>query len=143
MPAVRAVGGLVSTAVLVRGNVWRAHIQKKEEKIMYAKNVGLVFANVLAISLLASSSAQSRSVVEAMKEVDISAHPNGSIVILNKEETGLPGYVHTQYAFIDQKCGAVLVDRYGGPVDPNDKELKQVEQQMCSEIGTGGSRESD
>jgi hypothetical protein len=35
----------------------------------------------------------------------------------------------------------VLVDHYGVPVDPNDKELKQVEQQLCSEIGTG-SRES-
>ena len=109
---------------------------------MYAKNVGLVFSIVLAISLLASSSAQSRGVVEAMKEIDISAHPNGSIVILNTEETGLPEYVHTQYAFIDQKCGAVLVDRYGAPVDPNDKELKQVEQQMCSEIGTS-SRDGD
>jgi hypothetical protein len=87
-------------------------------------------------------SAQSRGVVEAMKEIDISAHPNGSIVILNTEETGLPGYVHTQYAFIDQKCGAVLVDRYGSPVDPNDKELKQVEQQMCSETATS-SRDGD
>ena len=109
---------------------------------MYAKNVGLVFSIVLAISLLASSSAQSRGVSEAMKEIDISAHPNGSIVILDTEETGLPGYVHTQYAFLDRKCGAVLVDRYGAPVDPNDKELKQAEQQMCSESGTN-SRDWD
>ena len=109
---------------------------------MYAKNVGLVFSIVLAISLLASSSAQSRGVVEAMKEIDISAHPNGSIVILNTEETGLPDYVHTQYAFIDQKCGAVLVDRYGAPVDANDKELKQVEQQVCTELATN-SRSGD
>jgi len=109
---------------------------------MYAKNVGLVFSIVLAFLLLASNSAQSRGVVEAMKEIDISAHPNGSIVILNTEETGLPEYVHTQYAFIDQKCGAVLVDRYGSPVNPNDKELKQVEQQLCSEMGTN-SRDGD
>jgi hypothetical protein len=71
-----------------------------------------------------------------MKEIDISAHPNGSIVILNREETRLPGYVHTQYAFIDRKRGAVLVDHYGAPVDPNDKQQKQVEQQVCSEMGT-------
>ena len=109
---------------------------------MYAKNIGLVFSIVVAISLLASSSAQSRGVVEAMKEIDISAHPNGSIVILNTEETGVPGYVHTQYAFIDQKCGAVLVDRYGAPVDSNDKELKQVEQQLCTELATN-SRSGD
>ena len=109
---------------------------------MYATKAGLVFSMVLAIPLLASGSAQSRGVVEAMKEIDISAHPNGSIVILNTEETGLSEYVHTQYAFIDQKCGAVLVDRYGGPVDPNDKKLKQVEQQVCSEMGTN-SRDGD
>jgi hypothetical protein len=109
---------------------------------MHAKNSGLVFSIILAISLLASSSAQSRGVVEAMKEIDTSAHPNGSIVILDTEETGLPGYVRTQYAFIDQKCGAVLIDRYGAPVDPNDQELKQLEQQMCNEIGTS-SRDGD
>ncbi len=44
------------------------------------------------------------------------------------------GYVHTQYAFIDQLCGAQLVDHYGPPVDPNDKELKLVEQRACMEI---------
>ena len=103
---------------------------------MYAKNVGLVSSIVVAISLLASTSAQSRGVSEAMKEIDISAHPNGSIVILNAEETGLPGYVHTQYVFLDRNCEAVLVDRYGSAVDPNDKELKQFEKRMCTEIAT-------
>jgi len=39
-----------------------------------------------------------------------------------------------QYAFLDQSCGAILVDHYGPPIDPNDKELKQVEQRMCTEI---------
>ena len=71
---------------------------------------------------------------ESVADIDTSTHPNRSIVILNKEQTDVPGYVHTQYAFIDQLCGAQLVDHYGPPVDPNDKELRLVEQRACMEI---------
>ena len=101
---------------------------------MYIKSLG--FAIVLAISLLASSSyGESRTATESLEAINTSAHPNGSIVIINKEETDVPGYVHTLYAFIDQICGgAQLVDHYGSPVDPNDKELKLVEQRACMEL---------
>jgi hypothetical protein len=107
----------------------------KGEKSMYAKSLGFAIAIILAILLLPSSSyAQSRTATESVADIDTSTHPNGSIVILNKEQTDVPGYVHTQYAFIDQLCGAQLVDHYGPPVDPNDKELKLVEQRACMEI---------
>ena len=102
---------------------------------MYAKSLGFAIALILAILVLPSSSyAQSRTATESVADIDTSTQPNGSIVILNKEQTDVPGYVHTQYAFIDQLCGAQLVDHYGPPVDPNDKELKLVEQRACMEI---------
>jgi hypothetical protein len=99
---------------------------------MYVKSLSL--AIILAISLVPVSSYAESRYTASLENVDISTHRNGSIVILNKEQTDIPGYVHTQYAFIDQLCGAQLVDHYGSPVDPNDKELKQVEQRACMEI---------
>ena len=105
---------------------------------MYIKSLG--FAIVLVISLLTSSSfAQNRTEGKSINDLNTSALPNGSIVIVKTEETDSPGYVHTQYAFIDQSCGPVLVDHYGPPVNPDDKELKRVEQQMCTENALNSS----
>jgi hypothetical protein len=102
---------------------------------MYVKGLAFAIAIILAILVLpASSYAQSRAAGESVADIDASPHSNGSIVILNKAQTDVPGYVHTQYAFMDQLCGAQLVDHYGPPVDPNDKELKLVEQRACMEI---------
>jgi hypothetical protein len=99
---------------------------------MYVKSLSL--AIVLAILLVPLSSyAEIRSTAR-FESLDTSTHPNGSIVVLNREETDAPGYVRTQYAFIDQNCGAQLVDHYGSPVDPNDKEIKQIEQRACMEL---------
>ena len=44
--------------------------------------------------------------------------------------------MHTKYALVDHRCGAVLVDHYGPPVKSDDKELKQAEQRMCTQIAT-------
>ena len=103
---------------------------------MYAKSLGFIFAIVLAISLLlpSSSFAQGGSRSGSFEDIRPSAHANGSIVVVSKEETDVAGYVHTKYAFVDQKCGAILVDRYGAPIDPNDRELRQIEQRACTEI---------
>jgi hypothetical protein len=63
-----------------------------------------------------------------------------AVIVVRKQVTAqqrrdVPGYVHTQYAFIDQICGgAQLVDHYGSPVNPNDKEVKLVEQRACMEL---------
>jgi len=100
---------------------------------MYAKSLGFVI--VLVISLMASNAyAQSRTPSGTLENIQASDHSNGSIVVISKEETDVPGYVRMQYAFVDQSCGAILVDHYGPPINPNDKELKQVEQRMCTEI---------
>jgi hypothetical protein len=101
---------------------------------MYAKS--LVLGIVTAIFLLpVGSYAQSRTPAT-------SAVANGSIVVISQEETGIPGYVHTTYAFVDQACGARTVDYYGAPVDPHDKELRLLEQRMCTEVATD-SRDGD
>jgi hypothetical protein len=102
---------------------------------MYAKSLGFIFAIVLAILLLPSSSfAQSSSRSGSFEDVDSSAQANGSIIVISKEETNFAGYVHTKYAFVDQKCGVIQVDHYGAPIDPNDRELREIEQRACTEI---------
>jgi hypothetical protein len=94
----------------------------KGGKSMYAKSLGFAIAITLAILLLPSSSyAQSRTATESVADIDTSTHPNGSIVILNKEQTDVPGYVHTQNAFIDQLCGAQLLD----PLRPAGRSQRQ------------------
>lgn len=100
---------------------------------MYAKSLGFVIVLVLSL-IVSNADAQSRTPSGTLEDIQASDHSNGSIVIISKEETDVPGYVRMQYAFLDQSCGAILVDHYGPPIDPNDKELKQVEQRVCTEI---------
>jgi len=108
---------------------------------MYIKGLGVVI--FLAISLLTSSVlADSRSMGESFARMDTSRMPNGSIVIIKEEKSDSPGYVHTQYAFVDQACGAIFVDKYGPPVNPDDRQLKQTERRMCMEIATN-ARDGD
>ena len=102
---------------------------------MYVKSLGFVFG--LAISLLTPNAfAQGRTGPESIENIDPSALTDRSIVIFKTEESDAPGYMHTKYALVDHRCGAVLVDRYGPPVKSDDKELKQAEQRMCTQIAT-------
>lgn len=102
---------------------------------MYLKSLSLVFG--LAISLLTPNAfAQDRTGPESIENFDPSALPDRSIVILKTEESDAPGYMHTKFALVDHRCGAVLVDHYGPPVKENDKEMKQAEQRMCTQIAT-------
>jgi hypothetical protein len=103
----------------------------KGGKTMYAKSLG--FAIVMIISLLSSSS-YGQTAPRSFEDINPAAVANGTIVIISEEKTDVPGYVHTKYAFVDQLCGAQLVDHYGPPIDPNDKQLKQVEKRGCMEI---------
>jgi hypothetical protein len=99
---------------------------------MYAK--GMILGIALTIALLpAVSFAQSRLDTNAVEDIDTSTIADGSIVLISKEESDVPGYVHTKYAYVDRLCGVQLVDYYGAPVDPNDKELRQAEKRMCSD----------
>ncbi len=99
---------------------------------MYAKSLVLGIAMVISL-LPAGTHAQSDTATNSLEDINTSAFPNGSIVVISKEETGIPGYVHTKYAFVDQACGS-RVDYYGPPVDPNDKDMQQFEQRMCTEL---------
>ena len=101
---------------------------------MYAKSLAFGIATVIFL-LPAGTQAQSRS--PATSDVT-----NGSIVIISQEETGVPGYVHTTYAFVDQACGAQIVDHYGPSINPNEKELLLSEQRMCTELSQD-SRDGD
>ena len=101
---------------------------------MYRKTTGFFLAVALAI-LPPLSIAQERS----FKDIYPPAYPNGSLVIVSEVPTEVRGYVQTRYAYIDDKCGAVLVDRYGQPVPYDDQrlqELKREEQRNCTEAGT-------
>jgi hypothetical protein len=100
---------------------------------MYAKS--LVFGIATVIFLLPAASYGQRSPTTS----DV---VNGSIVIISQEETDVPGYVHTTYAFVDLGCGAQIVDHYGTSINPNDKELLLSEQRMCTELSQE-SRDGD
>ena len=101
---------------------------------MYAKGIIFGIALMMMSFLPALSHAQSRLATTSVEDIDASAIANGSIVLIRAEESDTPGYVHTKYAYVDQLCGVQLVDRYGAPVDPRDKELIKFEQRMCTEL---------
>jgi hypothetical protein len=115
--------------------------KSERRKMMYARSLGLII--ILAISLIvANAAAENQNVNKKFDDVQATDHSNGSIVIISREESDVPGYVHMKYAFIDQSCGAILVDRFGPAINPSDRELKQIEQRMCTEIATN-SRDGD
>jgi len=89
--------------------------------------VVLAFLLVPFASFGQSPSSPQKS-IENLSVTDI---PDNSIVVLSQEDTGLPGYVHTKYAF---NCfGALrLVDYYGAAFDPSNKDVLQFESMMCS-----------
>ncbi len=71
-------------------------------------------------------------IVSSAQPVNPRNLPNGTIVILRTEETGVPGYVHQQYMFVDSACPeSKIVDYYGPPIDPNDPDLKNRELRYC------------
>jgi hypothetical protein len=116
-----------------RTNAWRGIFSRRE--IYVRKRSRFYFRDcpgdfIAAVKLVGARRFRSGS----FENVDSPAQANGSIVVISKEETNFAGYVHTKYAFVDQKCGAILVDHYGAPIDPNDRELREIEQRACTEI---------
>ena len=91
------------------------------------KNIfAFIFLAFLAVPFVALG--QSSISLETLNAVDI---PQGSIVVLSQEETGLPGYIHQKYAF---RClGELrLVDYYGAAFEPNNQDVLQFERVMCA-----------
>ena len=96
---------------------------------MMKKIVGFIVVAFLAVPF--ASLAQSPSTPEkSFENLSVTDIPDDSIV-LSQEETGVPGYVHEKYAF---NCFGELklVDHYGSPIDPKDKDVLQFERMMCS-----------
>jgi hypothetical protein len=59
---------------------------------------------------------------------------SGTIVVISKEDTGVPEYFHQKYVFNHPDClGAVTVDYYGPEINPEDTQLKAAEQKMCAQ----------
>jgi hypothetical protein len=97
---------------------------------MMKKMVGFIVLAFLAVPL--ASLAQSPSSPEkSIENISVTDIPDDSIVVLSKEETDTPGYVHEKYAF---NClGELkLVDYYGSPIDPKDQDVLQFEHIMCA-----------
>jgi hypothetical protein len=83
---------------------------------------------VVPFGSMAQSPSSPEKSIENLNVADI---PEDSIVVLSKEETGVPGYVHEKYAYL---CFGELrlVDYYGSAIDPNDQNVLRFERQMCS-----------
>jgi hypothetical protein len=66
----------------------------------------------------------------------------GSIVVMSKQESGVPGYFHQKYVFSHPDClGNVPVDYYGPEINPNDTRMLAEEQRLCAHnrwFGDGG-----
>jgi hypothetical protein len=93
--------------------------------------VFIVFTAIFYLSAAAYAQDFGRP-TEALNIADTS---NDTIVVISKEETDIPGYVHEKYAFVDQRCGgAQIVDYYGPAVDPNDPNVHKLEQKVCTDL---------
>ena len=67
----------------------------------------------------------------SLETLSVTNIPEDSIVVLSREETDIPGYVHQKYAIY---ClGELrLVDYYGSAFDPKDQGVLEFERTMCS-----------
>lgn len=83
---------------------------------------------VVPFASLAQSPASPGKSIQDLSATDVA---DDSITVLSKDDTGVPGYVHQQYAF---NCFGELqlVDYYGAPLDPKDPNILRLERQMCS-----------
>jgi hypothetical protein len=97
---------------------------------MTKKLVAFIVSTFLFAPLpsLAQSPDSTASSIENLNVADIAAD---SIVVLSKEETGVAGYFHQQFAFL---CFGELrlIDYYGVAIDPKDENVLRFERQMCS-----------
>jgi hypothetical protein len=92
----------------------------------------VVFMGLAFLALPFAAFAQSPSIPEkSIENLSVTDIADDSIVVLSQEDSGVPGYTHTKYAF---NClGELrLVDYYGSALDPNDKNVLQFERALCA-----------
>src|SRR5215467_1081973 len=64
----------------------------------------------------------------------VKSSSSDTIVVVSKEETGIPNYFHEKFVFNHPDCmGSVTVDYYGAEINPNDSELIAKEQKICAQ----------
>jgi len=88
----------------------------------------LTFLLVPFVALAQSPAASQRS-IESLSIADVA---DESIIVLSTDQSGVAGYVHQQYAFF---CSGQweVVDHYGAPIDPKDRNVLLSERRMCSQ----------
>jgi hypothetical protein len=82
----------------------------------------------------AQSSGSTATSIENLNLQDIA---EDSIVVLSKNETGVPGYIHAKYVYVHTACPgrAQLVDYYGAEFDVNDRAVRWNELRQCLRDG--------
>jgi len=97
---------------------------------MIRKMAAFIVLAFLAVPF-ASFAQRPSSPEKSVEKLNVADIPEDSIVVLSKEETGVPGYVHEKYAYY---CGGEfrLVDYYGSAFDPKDQNVLRFERMMCS-----------
>ena len=91
--------------------------------------------SVLSFLLLPIASFADVGFRNSSENLNIAEIPNGSIVVLSKETSNTPGFVHERYAYVNRSCigGVQFVDRYGTPIDPKDPSMLASERAQCED----------
>lgn len=97
------------------------------------KTAVLVVSAFLFLPLVswAQTSGTPAKSIESLKLTDIA---DDSIVMLSKEESGVPGYINAKYAYVNSSCpgGVSLVDYSGATFEVNDKSILAFERMQCA-----------
>lgn len=83
--------------------------------------------------------------VSCIEDMNIADIPNESIVVISKDDSEDPGYVHEKYVFVSSDCpgGAQIVDYSGPPIDPKDPNVLRNEATICAREMLDGTTSGD
>lgn len=103
------------------------------------KKLALFIVLTLLAAPFASLAQSPGKSIQNLSAADVA---DNSIVVLSKEESGVPGYARQQYAI---NCFGELqvIDYYGAPVDPKDQQTILAERRMCARLIFGDDTDDD
>jgi hypothetical protein len=98
----------------------------------------IVVLTFLAMPFVSMAQSTGKS-IQNLSAADVA---DDSIVVLSKEESGVPGYARQQYAV---NCFGELqvIDYYGAPLDPKDQQTMLTERRMCARLFYGDDTDQD
>jgi hypothetical protein len=113
------------------GKTLSSKLTKKEGECM-TKNLASFLIVLTFLVAPFVSLAQSPGTEKSVANLNTADIADESIVVLSTDQSGVAGYVHQQYAFL---CFGQweIVDHYGAPIDPKDRNLLLSERRMCSQ----------